>query len=481
MNARIVKHVCRHYIARGVILSWIGTFLCFTIPPTYSITQSTSPENADSSFTMSLEGTTNGIEDSIYDAYLRKAEWAYTFWQYNKAKKWYTKAIKIKPEAYFPKQRIESIDRIITRHQTRGIILGFDFEKPTLLIASLIIVIVFSLTSMVIVLIIILITRNRRVKREALQNSLREKYQALLIEYLFSPEEGSTVKEKIGDIAASHFTRDILINEMKDLSINLKGQTSIKLRELYLDLDLHLESLGKASAEAWHVKIKGFRELAFMNIQEGNPIILESLDSHNDVLRMEAQLALVRLNEDDPFGFLDYLEKPFTLWEQLNVHEMIIQHNITPPEFKRWLHSPNKSIILFALQMIKAFRQSNALPNMIDLLESPDEIIRYNTIVTMGEMRLKEALPHLKHLYKSESYENCFAIVHAMNKMPDESMLGFLKLVIDKEDDVQLQIQAAMAISQMGEVGKVALEKMLRSDYKNYQIIIKHVLDKRIS
>jgi HEAT repeat protein len=102
-------------------------------------------------------------------------------------------------------------------------------------------------------------------------------------------------------------------------------------------------------------------------------------------------------------------------------------------------------------------------------------------IFVCGEIQLRETLPHLKHMYKNEEYRNCLAIVQAMGKMPDEMMLGFLKLVLDKEEDVQLQIEAAMAINRMGEAGIAALVKLMKSEYKNYQIIIRHVLDKRIS
>ena len=53
--------------------------------------------------------------------------------------------------------------------------------------------------------------------------------------------------------------------------------------------------------------------------------------------------------------------------------------------------------------------------------------------------------------------------------------------MIDKEEDVHLQIEAAMAINNMGTVNRQTLQKLMDSDYKNYQIIIKHVLDKRIN
>jgi hypothetical protein len=89
-------------------------------------------------------------------------------------------------------------------------------------------------------------------------------------------------------------------------------------------------------------------------------------------------------------------------------------------------------------------------------------------------------VPALKHHYKYEVYENQLAIVIALNRISDESALNFLIMVIDKEDDVQLQIEAAKALRDMGDAGQRALEKLMHSDYKNYMIIIKHVLDKRI-
>jgi hypothetical protein len=83
-------------------------------------------------------------------------------------------------------------------------------------------------------------------------------------------------------------------------------------------------------------------------------------------------------------------------------------------------------------------------------------------------------------MYKNQEYKICLEIIKSMGKMPDSSMIGFLKLVIDKEEDVQLQIEATKAIRNNGEEGVKALVKLMESEYKNYAIIIKHVLDRRI-
>jgi hypothetical protein len=94
---------------------------------------------------------------------------------------------------------------------------------------------------------------------------------------------------------------------------------------------------------------------------------------------------------------------------------------------------------------------------------------------------MRSTLEPMKKMYKNQDYNISLEIIKSMGKMPDPSMMGFLKLVLDKEDDVQLQIEATKAIENMGDEGVNTLVKLMKSEYKNYNIIVKHVLDRRIS
>ena len=97
-----------------------------------------------------------------------------------------------------------------------------------------------------------------------------------------------------------------------------------------------------------------------------------------------------------------------------------------------------------------------------------------------GDLEMRSTLEVMKRMYKSQDYNTCLEIVRSMAKMPDPSLMGFLKLVLDKEDDVQLQIEATKAIENNGEEGVKTLVKLMKSEYKNYNIIVRHVLDRRI-
>ena len=84
--------------------------------------------------------------------------------------------------------------------------------------------------------------------------------------------------------------------------------------------------------------------------------------------------------------------------------------------------------------------------------------------------------------YPEETFNNKLEILHSFAKVPDEKYLKFLKSVLDTEEDVLLQIEATKAMENTGEPGISMLIKLMKSksEYKNYQIIIRHVLDGRI-
>lgn len=356
------------------------------------------------------------------------------------------------------------------------------FQKSPTLITVLYVVIIYSIVTMIILLVIILANRARLEQETKRKDELTEKYQQLVMDYLFEAEKRSQLFRELDAIASDNFTRQVLIDQMIDLSINLKGEIKETIKELYLQLGLNKDSLKKAYSRKWHKNIKGFRELAFMNIRDANERILKSLNSHNAILRMEAQIALVRLSDDNPYHFLDFMEQPFALWEQITLHELVTQHNLSTPVFDQWFESENLSILIFALHMASYFKQKESESRIIQLLYHPDEEVRYHAIRVCGELELSSSLSHLKEIYSKESFRNRLETLRTFALVPEDQYLDFLKAILDKEDDVQLQIQATKAMENTGEPGISMLIKLMKSksEYKDYQIIIRHVLDGRI-
>ncbi len=350
------------------------------------------------------------------------------------------------------------------------------FNRSVSFVNMLIVTIVISITVMFILLFIILLNRNRMERVEKLQQFLLEKYQSMIIDYLY----GNTTPDEFRSIASNNFSRQVLIDQLIDVSVNLKGDANKKLLALYKHLGLDRDSISRAHDYRWHKKIKGFRELAFMDIKDANATIYKALNSSNEILRMEAQIALVRLSDENSFEFLTHLTRPFSLWEQITLHDLIIQHDLLIPSFQKWLDSPNPTVVMFVLRMIREFSQAEAEDKIREILVHTEPAVRQLAVQVAGDMKMRSTCEVMRSMYKTQDYNICLEIIRSLGKMPDPSMIGFLKLVIDKEDDVQLQIEATKAMENIGEEGISALVKLMKSEYKNYSIIIRHVLDRRI-
>lgn len=372
----------------------------------------------------------------------------------------------------------EESDKIMRQHI---LFPHIKFEKPQVLIIILVVVIAFSLVSMLIILIFMLFNRGWMNRNQTRISELNEKYQSILLQFLEDETDNEEIKTEIQQIANSYINRVILINQIIDLSINLKGEKAVKLRDLFYELNLKKDALSKLKNRAWEVRVKGFRECAFMDITEGTPIIEKNLHSFNDIVRSEAQLALVWLRKEDPFAFLENLKRPFSIWEQNVVYENIIYHNLNIPDFERWLYVDNQSVVKFSLKMIRLFQQYYSWKKVSDFLKHGDEKIRAIAVKTLGALEIEDSQSALKNAFENETSENKILIIKALANIKAEANIKFFKDSIENNNDVWVQVEAARGIRSIEDKGNEILTELLeQEDYKNYSIIIKHVLDKRL-
>ncbi|MDA3821256.1 MAG: HEAT repeat domain-containing protein, partial [Bacteroidales bacterium] len=293
------------------------------------------------------------------------------------------------------------------------------FGKSPRLIIFLYVIIIYSIIAMTILTVFILFNRRKIQDEIELKERLSILYQQLLIDYMFEEEKQKEIFKNLRRIASSKFKRQVLINQIIELSVNMQGESKADLKEIYIELGLKSDSLKKAYSKKWHENVKGFRELAFMNIRSANDHIIKCLNSKNEILRMEAQISLVRLSDDNPYLFLDYLEKPLSLWEQISLHELLVQHEMNVPDFSQWFESKNLSIVIFSLEMTSWFKQIESVEGVIMLMSHENERVRKSAVETSGALGMKAVLPHLEKMYREESFFIRYEILKAFGKVSD--------------------------------------------------------------
>lgn len=314
--------------------------------------------------------------------------------------------------------------------------------------------------------------------------------QELLTEYIYLEEDEDSAKRKL-EIRTeltkinltSKFYSKLLKNEILDLHKQFKGDSSIVLKQLYIDLGFEKSAMKKLRYDNWTVRSAKIRELAQMEITDAAPKIKLSLNHINPTLRLEAGIALLKLDKENPFALLD-IDKELTKWQKINLLEAIITSSeLVIPQFKKWLKSKQPSVVIFALIMIEYYHQLDAEEDIIELLDSDNEEVLNQAIKTLGVLESFTAENKLIEIFNSSnSYYTRQSIIDAISKIGSEDSLEFLlkQLQIDNRD---LALQSAYAIKNIGIKGVDILKERLllvSEDVLEYKII-KHSLDEYLS
>jgi len=73
------------------------------------------------------------------------------------------------------------------------------------------------------------------------------------------------------------------------------------------------------------------------------------------------------------------------------------------PDLVKACHSSDKSLSLVALNALAKIKDPSAGPQLVDLLDSPDEEIKQEAAVTTGILKTTEALPRLQSLFENSA------------------------------------------------------------------------------
>lgn len=271
------------------------------------------------------------------------------------------------------------------------------------------------------------------------QKILTEKYQKILINFIYLTED--EVEEKIitsnllKKAVKNKSERKVIQKLILTLHNDLTGELAEFLETLYFDLNLIEYSLKKMNSSVWFIKIKGIRELTQMKVKDVYSETLELINHKNKLLRSEAQLTMVKLYQFDGLRFLDNLEFPITEWQQiLLIEEIQSIRNQDVPDLTNWLHSKNDSVICFSLKLVKLFNQIQTKDTLIKLVLHPSDKVRRASIDVLGYFRIIESKTILKQIFKKSPSETQLFIIQALSQLSDKKDIPFFEKQVNSTD-----------------------------------------------
>lgn len=336
--------------------------------------------------------------------------------------------------------------------------------------------IVIFLLLLIVLLPLILIFKLYISYRKRKREELFRRYSKVIVRFLM----GDLPKKELHDFknSKSRLHRNVIIDVLIAVDTAENKKVSGKIRRLYLDMKLDEDSRRKLK-KPWHYKIRGIRELSHMRVKSENKVIIDFLQGSNEVLRIESQMGLIKLLPFVPFAFLDSQEKPFTVWEQINVFDLIRKKRIEIPEFHLWLDHWNDSVVMFCLDMIRVLKQKEAVPKLMELLYHDNELVKGKVIKTLVDLKNVEAVSKLKDLYLLEETSNQINIIRSIGQLRLASEIDFLLEKL-KSKEFKIKMECCKSLVLIGEEGISILKSLAENCDEEVKKIINHVLDPRI-
>lgn len=286
----------------------------------------------------------------------------------------------------------------------------------------------------------------------------------LISEFLFyedtcSKEEKQNylnLKIQIRELIKDDFDRKVLTEILLDLRKDLSGQSQQVLMNLYKDLGIHNDAFEKLTSRRWQVISKGILELTAMEVMEAYMLIAKFINHRQSTIRKQAEIAVVTLKEEGISYFLDNTKYKISEWQQLKLLD-VLRHkaNFKPPHFSLWLTSNNTHVVLFALRLIKYYKQSNAEQSIITLLKHKKRDIQFEAIDCIKEFYFVNALPMLKLVYPKAPLQLKISILDAIGEIGSQLDIDFLEAVRKKEKSFIIKSKV------IGTLNKISPESIL--------------------
>jgi hypothetical protein len=257
-----------------------------------------------------------------------------------------------------------------------------------------------------------------------------------------------------------HF-RNLLTEEIMSAKKSISGTSADNLKHLYRQLKLEKYALKNLKSSYWHIKAKAIQELTVMEMDEFVTELYAYTNNQNELVRMEAQTAIVQFHGFEGLRFLDIITYPISDWQQI---KLLQQLSHVPPaniSIDAWLESANKSVVVFALKLARNYHRFELHDNILSCLDHEYPEVRLQAINCLCEIYTDETSDHLRSRFLNENIKNQLTMVRAFQNIGSEKDIVFLSSLLESDND-EMRLCAARALAYSGKNGLASLEDYAR-------------------
>jgi hypothetical protein len=261
------------------------------------------------------------------------------------------------------------------------------------------------------------------------------------------------VTSRLNSTLGNNRFRKQLTKKITAAKKNMSGQAGQNLKALYLQLHLDSYAIGLIDSGKWHLMAHGIQQIGAMGLKEHLPRIYKFTNHSNDLVRAEAQIAVLNLLGFEGLRFLDVITYQISEWQQIKLLKNLssIPH-VNLSGIDKWLTSDNASVVVFALKLARNYHHFELYEDILNCLEHHESNVRAQAVYTLTDIFEEDTSRKLLDRFDAEEHNNRLVILKAVRKIGDATDLPKLLSYLNT-DDFELKLSVAQAIASINESG----------------------------
>lgn len=291
-------------------------------------------------------------------------------------------------------------------------------------------------------------------RREDEIQSIRDDRESLLVKLLFDGNSEESNNEILGNykefapiVKGNHLgkksrklLRQMMLDEMLKIKKNLSGTGVEDLYKLYDKLSLYEDSYRKLASNRYQLMVMGIRELSEMNNQVYYRSIYRCTNHAQEDVRIEAQVAIVRLFGVKGLRFLSRVTYTISEWQQMTLlHLLNNMKNEKPKGIDTWFDSKNDSVVIFSLRLAEKYNCFELLKEIQEFLHHPNDTVKIQSVSCMRNIYDESSETLLITYYRIVAKPIKMAILDVLQSLATEHSIPFLYQQLVEGNDVEIR------------------------------------------
>lgn len=229
--------------------------------------------------------------------------------------------------------------------------------------------------------------------------------------------------------------RKFMIDELATTCKEFNGVTRTNIHWLFQKTTLRKDLLENLKDKRWYIVSKTIQQIACLQLKDMLPNIFLLANHNNDLVRMEAQAATVKLVGFNGLRFLNVISYPVSDWQQLRLIQELSQHAIDRfDNIENWLKSKNNSVVEFALRLVSIYQRHEFHDQVTASLYHPAESITMQAVESLGKISNEKTAELLISLFPEVSTVMQARLAEVLKSIGSENEIASLQEMINQNN-----------------------------------------------